>query len=525
MIHCLIPAPLGLQQLRRISRLYPSPGRTAAHGTQRRVLESYAFAVALDRGMRPGAKLGDELGQLGEYSIKSKSDAEAVCRVLGRCVREAASLEPETSLQALIALFQDVEGRACPAFLPMVELGLPMLVDLVHAGCEDDSGIDPDDVLFALKILVIYGTSEGTDAVIQAAQQPFQPDSYWWHLILQPYGDGHPETARLFQTLGSSLPADFLAVSLLDCANTALVGGVAHEHPFDNDGGKRQLRRWLTDQDGEHFTYAARAATALPYISNPERDRLLAVACDHPGNEVRLEAARAAARLGRDAGFERLARFCLDVNDAEKASQYLRELGREDAIPPESLDSDFRAKAEFSQWLAHPNELGRPPDLLEIVDRRDLAWPPDFERKTLWLIKYSLRGASGAINDDVGVGLVGSVTFSLWRELEQRNADDAYAAHCYWELEASGHITEAEVEHDSTEYDGMLRQISPGDAARPRIVRVVEVAPDLKYPQRLIACWLEPRGTAKKVGSSWTDHGAGGTPPPRHRSIPAAGWW
>ena len=93
-----------------------------------------------------------------------------------------------------------------------------MLVDLVHAGCEDDSGIDPDDVLFALKILVIYGTSEGTDAVIQAAQQPFQPDSYWWHLILQPYGDGHPETARLFQTLGSSLPADFLAVSLLDCA-------------------------------------------------------------------------------------------------------------------------------------------------------------------------------------------------------------------------------------------------------------------------------------------------------------------
>ena len=92
-------------------------------------------------------------------------------------------------------------------------------------------------------------------------------------------------------------------------------------------------------------------------------------------------------------------------------------------IPPESLDSDFRAKAEFSQWLAHPNELGRPPDLLEIVDRRDLAWPPDFERKTLWLIKYRLRGASGAINDDVGVGLVGSVTFSLpGAKLEQRIA-------------------------------------------------------------------------------------------------------
>ena len=73
--------------------------------------------LALDRGMRPGAKLGDELGQLGEYSIKSKSDAEAVCRVLGRCVREAAKSEPETSLQALIALFQDVEGRCLPCVL------------------------------------------------------------------------------------------------------------------------------------------------------------------------------------------------------------------------------------------------------------------------------------------------------------------------------------------------------------------------------------------------------------------------
>ncbi len=444
--------------------------------------------LALDRGLRPGATLEDELGQLGEYSIKAKSDAEAVCRVLARRVRDAATHGGEASLQALIALFQDVEGRDCPAFLPMVELGLPILVDLVHAGCEDDSGIDPDDVLFALKVLVIYGTSEGTDAVIHAAQQPFHPDSYWWHLILQPYGDGHPETVRFFQALGSSFPEDFLAVSLLDSANTALVGGVAYEHPFDNDTGKRQLRRWLTDQDGEHFNYAASAATALPYISNPERDRLLAVAWDHPGDEVRLEAARAAAKLGCDAGIERLARVCLDFNYAEKASQYLRELSREDVIPPEALDSDFRAKAEFSQWLAHPNELGRPPDLLEIVDRRELAWPPDFERKTLWLIKYRLRGASEAMNDDMGVGLVGSVTFSLaGAKLEQRTPDDAYAAHCYWELEARGHITEAEVEDDSTEYDGMLRQIAPGDLARPRIVRVVEVAPELKYPQRLIA--------------------------------------
>ena len=192
MIHCLIHLPLiedsrtGFRDCTEVPEgLWPM----ALKGGFSRVTP---LQLALDRGMRPGAKLGDELGQLGEYSIKAKSDAEAVCRVLARCVREATISPGETSLQALIGLFQDVEGRNCPAFLPMVELGLPILIDLVDAGCEEDSGIDPDDVLFALKILVIYGTSEGTDAVIRAAQRPFQPDSYWWHLILQPYGERTP---------------------------------------------------------------------------------------------------------------------------------------------------------------------------------------------------------------------------------------------------------------------------------------------------------------------------------------------
>ena len=444
--------------------------------------------LALDRGMRPGAKLGDELGQLGDYSIKAKSDAEAVCRVLAQCVHEAALSPGEISLQPLIGLFQEVEGRNCPAFLPMVELGLPILIDLVNSGCEEDSGIDPDDVLFALKILVIYGTSEGTDTVIRAAQLPFQADSYWWHLILQPYGGGHPESERLFRALSNPLPEDFLAFSLVDCANSALDEGVVQEHPFDNNAGKRQLERWLTDHDCGHATYAASAAAALPHISSLWRDRLLSHALDNASDEVRLEAAYAAARLGRDVGFERLAHFCLDVNRAEKAREYLGQLSREDVIPPGALDPDFRAMAEFSQWLAHPNELGRPPDELEIVDRRELAWPPDFERKTLRLIKYRLRDATGLTDDAVGVGLVGSVTFCLSGEkLEERPPEDSYAAHSYWELEARGRITEAEVEDGSTEYDGMLRQITAGDLARPRIIRVVEIAPELHYPQRLIA--------------------------------------
>ena len=211
--------------------------------------------------------------------------------------------------------------------------------------------------------------------------------------------------------------------------------------------------------------------------------------------------------------------FCLDVHTAVKACRYLDELGREDAIPPEALEPDFRAMAEFSQWLAHPNELGRPPNELEIVDRRELAWPPEFDRKTLWLIRYRLRETPGSMADDVGLGLVGSITFCLADDnLHERPHEDAYAAHCYWELEARGYVTEAEVEDDSTEYDGMLRQITLTGLGRPRIIRVIELSPELRYPQRLIAV-ARASATGTTAGLSWTDHEAGGMQNPRHQAM------
>ena len=119
------------------------------------------------------------------------------------------------------------------------------------------------------------------------------------------------------------------------------------------------------------------------------------------------------------------------------------------------------------------------------------------------------------MGDNVGLGLVGSMTFCLAGDkLEDRSSEDAYAAHCYWELEARGLVTEAEVDEDSTEYNGMLRQIKLAGLGRPRIVRVVELSPALKYPQCLVA-WRGPRDMAKAVGLSLTDREAGGTPSPR----------
>jgi hypothetical protein len=444
--------------------------------------------LALERGTQPGADLAEQLRKLGDYSIKSEADAEAVCRVLERLLPAGSAVGGESGFHALVGLFQDVDGSECPAFGVMAEKGIGLLVQIVDDALQEPSDRDADDLLFALKILAMYGTPEGTDTVLRAAQKPLQPDAYLWSLILSAYSAGHPEHERLFKQLSDPLPTDFLAVALLDSACAALRGGADCPHPFDSTAGKERLERWLTDGDEEHFSYAVSATAAIPFLSAPERDALLALAFDHPSTDVQLEAAWAAAKLRRDAGIKWLARSCLDVNVAERAKHYLTELGRPDAIPPEAGDAGFQARAEFAQWLAHPNELGRAPDQLEIVDHRELNWPPERESRQMWLIRYCLKDSTGLKTDDVGVGLVGSVTFCLFTyKLEQRPPEDCYAIHCYWEMEGRGLIAESDVEEDSTEYDQMLRQGNVDGLGEARIVCVVELSSPLEYPQKLVA--------------------------------------
>jgi hypothetical protein len=438
--------------------------------------------LALERGLKPGGDVGAELRQLGDYPVKSQSDAEAICLALEHVARGAPAA---SALHALTSLFQDVPDAECEAFPILQQRGCPLLIQILDQGLRDENRHAANDLLFVLKVLAMYGTPEGTEAVVRAARLPLKPDGYMWSVIFHAYQKGHPGGARLFEGLSRPLPAEFLAVALLDAANRMRLEGGALAHPFDSPEGKQRLEQWLTDTDPEHFSYAVSAAAALPFIGDPERDRLLSRAFDHSSVDVQLEAAWSAAKLGREAGLDCLARYCREVAFSNRAKQYLAELNRADLIPPESLTPDFQALAEFAQWLAHPNELGRPPDEMEIIDHRELSWPPSGRPKPFWLIRYRVKKAPPE-EDDVEVGLVGSVTFCLFTyQLAQRPPEDGYAIHCYWEMEGRRSISEAAVEEGSNEYDAMLRQWTGAPLADAKITHVAELSPELGYPQRL----------------------------------------
>lgn len=108
-------------------------------------------------------------------------------------------------------------------------------------------------------------------------------------------------------------------------------------------------------------------------------------------------------------------------------------------------DAASRAVVELADWLAFPTELGKYPDEIDILDTRALYWPPARGTLPLTLLRYRVFDESGLEPPTVGVGLVGSVTFSLFScENHQRPPEDVYGIHCYWECAQAKLLFESE---------------------------------------------------------------------------------
>jgi len=444
--------------------------------------------LALQRGMEKG-NLAGEINELGEVTVRSRPDGEAICDVLAAIVRgEVARGDGfNSALHAVAGLFQEVDPEGSDVVAVLMNRGTPLLRQaaerVLAAGEEEQAG----DVLFVLKVLAMYGTREGADLIIRLARKGFRSEDWLWNVILGGFREGHPQVQYVLASLSDPLPAGFIAVSLLDAANRFFLEGGEARHPFDSDEGMGRLHAWLADPDAEHFSYANSATAALPFINHPKRPELLDAATRHPSPEVRLEGAWAAAKLDDEAGLRVLAGMCLDVNLGARASEYLRELKRPDAIPAEASAPDFKAAAEFAQWLAHPNELGRPPDELDICDHRTLRWPPDFAERPVWLLRYVMRQTNGLEPDDVGVGMVGSTTWCFFSyDMEQRPPEDVYAVHCFWEM-GRERIAMHDAEANSSEYDAMLAQWTGAPLESLRIEHVAELESELRHPQKLVA--------------------------------------
>lgn len=405
--------------------------------------EPSTLEAALARGLSPGGDLIQELAHLRDYPLRTSRDAQAVCLALARLIE----LPPETpdlpvpsrtALDWFVGLFQQVETPE--AYEVLRAFGLPPLIQLF------DERSDRLDLLFLLKLFALYQDDQGAQRILHAARSGLHPEGRLWSVIFKQLNPQHPYARSILEALRNPLPVGFLAVAYLDWVNTFSLADEITLHPFDTPEGLTRLHGYLTDTEPQRHSYAQSAAAALPFIKHPMRGELLALALDHPCQDVQMEGAWASAKLGSAAGVNFLARMCLDPVRSKQSCGYLRELDLEEAIPRQAQDPTFMAQAELVAWLAHPQEFGEPPDEIALYDTRELYWPPTKDRRRLWLFRYRYDvpledhvAATGHAGRDTGVGLVGSVTFSLLGETHpEMPPEDLYALHCCWELENQG---------------------------------------------------------------------------------------
>jgi len=394
---------------------------------------------ALARGIADGGNLRDELRLLGGYVLTSYSDAAVFLEFLEQYLDRPLPIteKEDQAYRELVGLFQSVLDS--DAFLLLARRGIPLLFkgyDSRLTVAEDREG----DLLLTLKIFARYGTEEGLDRVVAGTTHPTLVDGYHWPGIFQQLRDNDPILPNLIRRLSRPLPNGFARVAFLDWANRLARTGVITKHPFNSVVGIAQLGVWLASQQEDDYSFAHSAAAAIPFVAEPTQTELLQRAMSHAEISVQMEGAWASIRLGNDRGRACLIQHCLDYNWSVAACRYLEELGLPEVIPHQALDPDFRAMSKICEWLSQSPRFGRPPDHIELLETRELHWPPTKDWRRVWLYRYSYHEDEDMDSDTEapmaeGIGMSGTVTNCLFDETEVgMSPGDVYALHCCWEL-------------------------------------------------------------------------------------------
>jgi hypothetical protein len=328
---------------------------------------------ALIAALEDPKSAGDRIQDVSQEAAKSAGEAELIVRLL-----KLFPLPPGSSaeravgspLRDVLVWMQGAKDEDEEAVAVFRELGAPELLrifdEMIRLASPDNQlrAKDDDDLLFLLKVVCLYAPKGGLERLVTAVRSPLLKKGYLWSVIFEIVSnDRHPWQTDIVEALRDPLPDGFTAVTYLELSNAVARSGKLARHPFDTEAGLALLQAWLLDK--ERADYGHSAAASIPFLSPQAREKVQALADQHPNRAVQLEAAWAAAASGEARGYQALQAACADPREASAAMQYLTELGAEDRIPLHASSADFKAISEMCEWRL-PRHLTRLPCLAPV---------------------------------------------------------------------------------------------------------------------------------------------------------------
>ncbi len=371
-----------------------------------------------------------------EMPLESVEDVRQICDALASVAQRPDLVEDGELIDDLAAFFLQVANEE--VVLAFREQGLPLLRELSRRKLQETPP-DSETVMFLMKVFALYADAEGLAPLLALARDPDYNEHYLWPVISETFAqDGHPLVEWIASELREPLPAGMAGIGYLDLVNELMLRREIEKHPYDTEPGWELLRGWLGIEDEDLSQHVGSAATALAFVHPPDRDALIEQATMHEDYNVRMQAAWVEARLGRERGIAFLAEAAADPLYARTAINYLQMLGHEDRIPEVCGNSRFQAEVELIEYLSDPEAMGIVPDQLELLDTRELDWPPTEDRRQFWIFKFSVGQGEEAVTS---YALVGSETESLFDDYsENPTPEEIYALHCSWEMDGEPNL-------------------------------------------------------------------------------------
>ena len=150
---------------------------------------------------------------------------------------------------------------------------------------------------------------------------------------------------------------------------------------------------------------------------------------------TRIAPVTQALGAGRDPGEAELMAFASDRGTRRVLYDVLDQQRKLHLFPRQFATWEAMAEADLTAWLVHPNELGSPPDEMELVTRvpapgtqlqyfvfRFKTKPPHWAAKDGWLV-----GVAGPYDVSQTPNPYGANTFSRFESFESRTAEQHVA--------------------------------------------------------------------------------------------------